>query len=82
MHRFFPDVHDEHLYTLEKLIHAKIKELNLCIKTLMGNGEFQFDTDNDLEQLNNDNHQDNPPRQNSFQFQSQVPVKTLRCLKP
>ncbi|KAF7996597.1 hypothetical protein HCN44_002243 [Aphidius gifuensis] len=82
MHRFFPEAHDEHLYTLEILIHAKIKELNLCIKTLMGNREFKIDTDGDLEASNNDNHQDNPPRQNSFQFQSHVPVKALRCLKP
>lgn len=83
MHQYLPEAHDEHLFTLEIIIRAKIKELDLCIKTLMGNRDFNVDIDMEIMNQDNDNnHQDNPPRQNSFQYISRVPVKALRCLKP
>lgn len=89
MHRYLPEAHDEHLFTLELLVRSRIKEKNMCLTTLMGDRDFNIDLE-DVEidvrdEEDNDlvgNNAANNLRENSFQFISQVPDKTpLRCLK-
>ena len=88
MHRYLPEAHDEHLFTLELLVRSRIKEKNMCLTTLMGNRDFNIDLENveiDVrDEEDNDlvgNDAANNLRENSFQFISQVPDKLLRCLK-
>lgn len=85
MHRYLPEAHDEHLFKLEVLVRSRIKEMNMCLDTLMGNRDFSID----LEDIDGeDEDRDVVPseatknlRKNSFQFTLQVPDKTMRCLK-
>ncbi|XP_048516266.1 glutathione-specific gamma-glutamylcyclotransferase 1 isoform X2 [Athalia rosae] len=86
MHKYLPEANDEHLFSLEMLVRARVKELKMCLTTLMGNKEFVIDLkDADQEdgvlddRLDNDNLE-NVVRQDSFQFTSRVPPKKLRCL--
>ncbi|XP_015604297.1 putative glutathione-specific gamma-glutamylcyclotransferase 2 [Cephus cinctus] len=83
MHHHLPEAHDEHLFTLEILVRARIKELNLCLRTLMGNREFHIEiTEDDINPADNEHDDENNMlRQDSFQYISRVPPKTLRCLK-
>lgn len=88
MHRYLPEAHDEHLFALELLVRSKIEECNLCLRTLMGNREFRIDLDSrehDVREEHRVGDGKNDPainlRENSFPFLSQVPAKTLRCLK-
>lgn len=89
MHRFIPEAFDDHLFTLETIVRAKIKKQKLCLNTLMGNREFtvELETAADLEidQSNSDDEDingNNEPPVHSFEYTSRIPVKTLRCLKP
>uniref|UniRef100_A0A0C9R8C0 CHAC1 protein n=1 Tax=Fopius arisanus TaxID=64838 RepID=A0A0C9R8C0_9HYME len=83
MHQFIPEAYDEHLFTLELVVRARIKELNLCLKTLMGNREFviQIEIERDSDSSDND-IPDNVPRRQSYEYTSRIAGKTLRCLKP
>ncbi|KZC05462.1 Cation transport regulator-like protein 1, partial [Dufourea novaeangliae] len=83
MHRYLPEAHDEHLFTLELLVRSQIKERNMCLRTLMGDRDFYIDIDNDEIDVDNEEHNDdvNDLRENTFQFIITVPRKTLRCLK-
>ncbi|KAG6798266.1 glutathione-specific gamma-glutamylcyclotransferase 2 [Apis mellifera caucasica] len=85
MHRYLPEAHDEHLFTLEILVRSKIKEMNICLNTLMGDRNFNIDIeDTDVKDDDNDlvtNNAIGNLRKNSFQFTLQVPDKTMRCLK-
>ncbi|XP_015514621.1 glutathione-specific gamma-glutamylcyclotransferase 1 [Neodiprion lecontei] len=86
MHQYLPDAQDEHLFTLEMLVRARIKEEKLCLKTLMGNREFDInlnevdEPEGVLDDRLEDDNVAHPLRQESFQFTSRVPSKTLRCL--
>ncbi|XP_015124491.1 glutathione-specific gamma-glutamylcyclotransferase 1 [Diachasma alloeum] len=86
IHQFIPEAHDEHLFTLELIVRAKVKELNLCLKTLMGNREFhiQIEIDRDSDSSDNDvqDLQDDVPRRHSYHYTSRIAGKTLRCVKP
>lgn len=87
MHRYLPEAHDEHLFTLEILVLSRIKEENMCLSTLMGNRDFDVnlkdiemnarDEDNNVAVNNNVNNL----REKSFQFLLQVPDNVLRCRK-
>ncbi|CAK9814919.1 Glutathione-specific gamma-glutamylcyclotransferase 1 [Anthophora plagiata] len=87
MHRYLPEAHDEHLFTLEILVRSWIKENNMCLTTLMGDRDFDIDLeDNEIDVRDEDddlvnNNVANNFRDNSFQFISQVPGRALRCLK-
>lgn len=85
MHRYLPEAHDEHLFTLEILVRSKIKEMNICLNTLMGDRNFNIDIEDiDVKDDDNDlvtNNATGNLRKNSFQFTLQVPDKTMRCLK-
>lgn len=88
MHRYLPEAHDEHLFTLEMLVRSRIKERNMCLNTLMGNRDFIIDLEDVEIDVRDDEDNDlvgneagNNLRENSFQFISQVPDKQLRCLK-
>lgn len=39
MHSTLPSVHDDHLFSIEVHVRLKVKERNLCLKTLMGEKE-------------------------------------------
>lgn len=85
MHRYLPEAHDEHLFTLEILVRSRIKEMNICLNTLMGDRNFNIDIEDiDVKDDDNDfvtNNTTGNLRKNSFQFTLQVPDKTMRCLK-
>ncbi|XP_044741429.1 glutathione-specific gamma-glutamylcyclotransferase 1-like [Chrysoperla carnea] len=83
-----PEAIDEHLFTLEYLVRARIKEMNLNLDTLMGNlPQRRASQDN-----NRNNRPDDgavggavappqiPPPVDTFQFTAHVPEKQLRCL--
>lgn len=78
MHRYLPEAHDEHLFTLEMLVRSQIKEQSMCLATLMGNRDFVIDLDEEstvqAEEINA------RPREN-FQFSARIPSKSLRCVK-
>lgn len=82
MHRYLPEAHDEHLFTLEMLVRSRIKEESMCLATLMGNRDFDVDLGEDAhaestvpEEINGRS------RENSFQFSARIPSKSLRCVK-
>lgn len=85
MHDHLPDVHDEHLFSLEMIVRAKIKEDKMCLTTLMGNREFDIDF-KDVEpnvaliDRPDEENIEHPIRQDSFEYTSRVPSKPLRCL--
>lgn len=84
MHRYLPEAHDEHLFTLEMLVRSRIKEENMCLETLMGNREFVIDLDEDAESSAENRAEGNERpahREGSFQFSARIPSKTLRCVK-
>lgn len=86
MHTYLPDAQDEHLFDLEVLIRAKIKEQKMCLKTLMGDRDFVIDFKDSEPELGaqvergDDENVENPIREDSFQYTSRVPSKALRCL--
>ena len=90
MRRYLPEAHDEHLFTLETLVLARVKEANMCLVTLMGNRDYfiEFEEQEEANALegerdedDNNAHANIPPKPNSFEIVSLLPAKTLRCLK-
>jgi hypothetical protein len=77
---------DEHLFTLEFLVRSRIKEQNLCLKTLMGDSVMSVSPPrtppHELEDADENGAAGGDPviRPHSFQFTSRVPPKKLRCL--
>jgi cation transport protein ChaC len=86
MHDCVPEAIDEHLFTLEFLVRSRIKEQNLCLKTLMGGSPIFASPPrsplNELEDADENDAEGEEPavRPDSFQFTSRVPPKKLRCL--
>jgi hypothetical protein len=80
MHRYLPEAHDEHLFTLEMLVRSQIKEKNMCLLMLMGNRDFVIDIDEDTE-LDAEDHAEVNERQREDSFSVRIPSKTLRCVK-
>ena len=39
LHTTLPSIHDDHLFSIEDHVRRKVKERNLCLKTLMGDKE-------------------------------------------
>jgi len=80
MHRYLPEAHDEHLFTLEMLVRSQIKEKNMCLLMLMGNRDFVIDIDEDTE-FDAEDHAEANERQREDSFSVRIPSKTLRCVK-
>lgn len=85
MRDHIPGVVDDHLFTLEYLVRARIKQNNMSIKTFMGNGEGL----RTFERLNGSRnpsperdaqHDAAVERVDSFQYTARIPEKNLRCL--
>lgn len=81
MRHHFPNINDEHLFSLEKEIMSIIREKNMCLDAFMGNGDkcvtFKKCT----------SRNSSPQRQregfariDTFEHAARVPDKTLRCL--
>ena len=83
MREYIPEGYDEHLLTLETLVRMRVKESNLCLKTLMGEAPCRPRRPS----------LDDPPaqgagveaaqpveRRDTYQFSAKVPAKKLRCL--
>lgn len=83
VHRYLPEAHDEHLFTLELLVRSRIKEENMCLATLMGNRDFIIDLEDTEAAAHVENHADGNEqyRGNSLQYSARIKSKTLRCLK-
>lgn len=88
MHRYLPEVCDDHLFTLELLVRSWIKEHNMCLRTLMGNRDFDIVIDNGdvgIDDVDVDHKGDDKGvtnfRENTFQFILGIPRKTSPCLK-
>ncbi|XP_054271959.1 glutathione-specific gamma-glutamylcyclotransferase 1 [Macrosteles quadrilineatus] len=73
---FIPEAEDNHLFTLEFMVRTRIKENNMCIKSLMG--EDVSPPKSPEREIVADEIQ--PIREDSFEFTSRVPPKKLRCL--
>jgi cation transport protein ChaC len=86
MHECVPEAVDEHLFTLEFLVKSRIKEQNLCLKTLMGGSHVSTSPPrNPPQELEDADENDAVEgeaavRADSFQFTSRIPPKKLRCL--
>lgn len=87
MRDYIPEGYDEHLLTLETIVRCRVKENNMCLRSLMGESppRPRFGS-SDMDQ---------PPagaavaaggaaaaeeRRDTYQFSTKVPVKKLRCL--
>lgn len=75
-----PEAWDEHLYLLEHLVRARLKEKNISVEDIMGHEDhpppLPIDVDRDEPQQRHQQH--SPPR--SPDFASRVPSRKLRCL--
>ncbi|RZC35847.1 cation transport regulator-like protein 1 [Asbolus verrucosus] len=80
MKHHFPDQDDQHLYSLEKEVLKRVEEKNMCLKTLMGDGEGCVTFVKEERRRSTDNSDENQERIETFQHTTRVPEKTLRCL--
>lgn len=82
MNHHFPDHNDRHLTDLEQRILEKIQLEQLCLITLMGNGEgcITFIKQDRHNLSDNNNQADVEERIESFEHTTRVPEKLLRCL--
>jgi cation transport protein ChaC len=79
MKHHFPDYDDQHLYNLEAEVLKRVEEKNMCLMTLMGDGEGCVTFVKEERRRSVDNA-DNQERIETFQHTTRVPEKTLRCL--
>ncbi|KAK8731512.1 hypothetical protein OTU49_007642 [Cherax quadricarinatus] len=78
-----PEGYDEHLATLETLVRLRIKENNLCLKALMGDGPTEPQAAAAAAAAAANIRQEPQPqeeRRDTFQFSTKLPPKKLRCL--
>ena len=81
MRENIPEAYDDHLSTLETLVRIRIKENNMCLKSLMGESQsvggaaalvpdvVQAQQEPQLEE-----------RRDTFQYSTKISPKKLRCL--
>jgi len=77
-HQMLPNVYDDHLFSIETQLRIKIKERNLCMKTLMGEKEEEVEP----VQVAQDHHDPDSPtaaRRGTFTFTCEK--KCLKCMK-
>jgi len=75
-----PEGYDEHLATLEILVRMRIKEGNMCMKTLMGGSGFDPAAAM-LAEGGAAGQAEPQERRDTFQYSAKLPPKNLRCLK-
>lgn len=82
MRRHCPGEEDYHLFALEKEVLQLIERQNMCLKTLMGDGQECIQFVKQYLPINNSTEPVNEPqeRTDSFQYTSRVPGTKLRCL--
>lgn len=78
MRYHLPEVEDDHLYALEKLVRARIEERSIDIKLLMGSDEGLRIPKR--VSRTPERSRESVERTNTFEFTSRVPEKNLRCL--
>lgn len=66
-----PEALDEHLFSLERLIHIFAEEMSICLRSLMGDSKY-----GDEMELS----KPEPRATVSFQYAARVPEKKLRCV--
>lgn len=83
MRRHFPKSHDSHLFTLEEKVLCIVEQKNMCLKTLMGNGEGCITfirKPGSRESSPTQDRRNREERVDSFEHTARVPGKKLRCL--
>lgn len=76
----FPYYDDIHLFALEKEVMEKLKKRNICVTTLMGNGDGCVKFVKSESSTSGFSRDEVRRRPDSFQFAANLPEKTLRCL--
>merc|ERR1712173_256637 len=79
-HQMLPNVYDDHLFSIETQLRIKIKERNLCMKTLMGEKEEEVEP---VHVGHDPDHHDpespSAARRGTFTFTCEK--KCLKCMK-
>ena len=81
-HQMLPHVHDDHLFSIEQQIRIKVKERNLCMRTLMGEKEEEVELaagDMPHHHHHHDQHSPSVERRSTFTFTCEN--KCLKCVK-
>ena len=73
-----PNVYDDHLFSIETQLRIKIKERNLCMKTLMGEKEEEVEPVH-VAQQHLDPDSPSAARRGTFTFTCEK--KCLKCMK-
>jgi len=77
-HQMLPNVYDDHLFSIETQLRIKIKERNLCMKTLMGEKEEEVEPVH-VAQHHHDPDSPSAARRGTFTFTCEK--KCLKCMK-
>jgi len=77
-HQMLPNVYDDHLFSIETQLRIKIKERNLCMKTLMGEKEEEVEPVQ-VAQDHPDPDSPSAARRGTFTFTCEK--KCLKCMK-
>jgi len=77
-HQMLPNVYDDHLFSIETQLRIKIKERNLCMKTLMGEKEEEVEPVH-VPQEHHDPDSPSAARRGTFTFTCEK--KCLKCMK-
>jgi len=77
-HQMLPNVYDDHLFSIETQLRIKIKERNLCMKTLMGEKEEEVEPVH-VAQEHHDPDSPSAARRGTFTFTCEK--KCLKCMK-
>jgi len=82
VHQMLPHVHDDHLFSIETQVRIKIKERNLCLKSLMGEKDEEVEVDSDGEHQDyHQHHQHSPSAERRATFTFTCEKKCLKCVK-
>jgi len=78
-HQMLPNVYDDHLFSIETQLRIKIKERNLCMKTLMGEKEEEVEPVHVAQEHHHDPDSPSAARRGTFTFTCEK--KCLKCMK-
>lgn len=76
-----PEVQDEHLFTLEKLIRVKVKQKKLCMGVLMKKECQKCSGSIEVNPVVAQNERSHDVRTSSFEFSKRIANSDLRCVK-
>lgn len=80
MREHFTEDHDPHLFRLEKEVLDLVSQKNMCLKSLMGNGEGCISFIRRNTPSPTSNSREDQERADSFEYAARVTGTTLRCL--